>query len=64
MALTYPKKYEKNIDLETWDIVTVDPTNSKQQDINGFLLHRMAHYRDSDYNDTMLWHYIKEDFGG
>ena len=64
MALTYPKKYEKDIDLEMWDIVVVDPTNSKQQDINGFLLHRMAHYRDSDYNDTMLWHCIKEDFGG
>ena len=64
MALTYPKKYKKDIDLETWDIVVVDPMNRKQQDINGFLLHRMAYYRDSDYKDTMLWHYIKEDFGG
>jgi len=22
----------------------------------------MAHYKDSEYNDTMLWYCIKEDF--
>jgi hypothetical protein len=49
MALIYPKKYKNDIDLET-------------QDLNRFLLYYIAYYKDSKYNDTMLWHYIKEDF--
>ena len=36
--------------------------NAEQQDLNRFLLHHIAHYKDSEYNDTMLWYYIKEDF--
>ena len=24
----------------------------------------MAYYKDSEYNDTMLWYYMKEDFIG
>ena len=64
MALTYPKKYEQDINPETWDIDIVDFANAKQQDLNRFLLHRMAHYKDSEYNDTALWEYIKEDFVG
>ena len=62
MALTYPKRYEKDINPETWDIVTIDPTNAKQQDLNGFLLHHIVYYKDSKYNNTMLQYYIKEDF--
>jgi len=26
------------------------------------LLHRIAHYKDSEYNNTVLWEYIREDF--
>jgi len=64
MALTYPKKYEKDINPETWDISIIDLENAEQQDLNGFLLHRMAHYKDSEYTDTMLWQCMKEDFVG
>jgi len=61
MALTYPKKYEKDIDLKTWNR-DIDLANAKPQDLNGFLLHRMAHYKDSEYDDTALWECIREDF--
>ena len=64
MALTYLKKYKDDINLE---IQNADITNLKdvnQQDLNGFLLHRIAHYKDSEYNDTILWYCIKEDFVG
>ena len=54
MALTYPKKYEKDINPETWNTNIIDFINAKQQDLNGFLLYRMAHYKDSKYNNTML----------
>ena len=64
MALTYPKKFEKDINLETQNKAIINFTNAKQQDLNGFLLHRMAYYKDSEYNDTILWEYIKEDFIG
>ena len=63
MALTYPKKYEKDINPETWD-TDIDPANAKQQDLNGFLVYRMVHYTDSEYNNAMLWCCIKEDFVG
>jgi len=53
MALIYPKKYENDINPETWSR-DINPTNAKQQDLNGFLLHRIAHYKDSEYNNTML----------
>jgi len=52
MALTYPKKYEEDI----------NPTNAKQKDLNGFLLYYMVYYTDSKYNNTMLWYCMKEDF--
>jgi len=62
MALTYLKKYKNNINLETWNKDITNLANAEQQDLNGFLLHCMAHYKDSEYNNTMLWYYIKEDF--
>jgi hypothetical protein len=64
MALTYPKKYEKDIDPATWDIATIDVADAEQQELNGFILHRIAHYKDSEYNDTMLWQCVREDFTG
>ena len=64
MALTYLKKYEDDINPETWnaDITNLEDVN--QQDLNGFLLHRMAYYKDSEYNDTMPWYCVREDFIG
>ena len=62
MALTYPKKYEKDINLKTWNKEITDLKDAKQQDLNGFLLHRMAHYHDSEYDNTALWEYTREDF--
>ncbi len=64
MALTYPKKFEKDINLETQDRAIINLANTKQQDLNGFLLHRMVYYKDSKYNNTILQEYIKEDFIG
>ena len=61
MALTYPKKYEKEIDPETWD-QKVKMTTAEEKHLNGFLLHRIAQYKDSEYTGTMLWYCIKEDF--
>jgi len=54
MALTYPKKYEKDINLKIWNKEIIDFANAKQQDLNGFLLYRMAHYKDSEYDDIAL----------
>ena len=54
MALTYLKKYEKDINLEIWNTNIIDFINAKQQDLNGFLLYHIAYYKDSEYNDTML----------
>jgi hypothetical protein len=62
MALTYPKQYENDINLDTWNRAIINFINAKQQDLNGFLLYCMAHYKDREYDDTMLWYYIKEDF--
>ena len=62
MALTYPKKYKNNINLNTQDRAIINFANTKQQDLNGFLLYYIAHYKDSEYNDTILQYYIKEDF--
>jgi hypothetical protein len=53
MASTYPKKYKKDINLETWDI-DIDSVNTKQQDLNGFLVYYIVHYTDSKYKDLML----------
>ena len=61
MALTYPKKYKKDINLEIQDI-DIDFINTKQQDLNGFLVYYIVYYTDSEYNDIMLQYYIKEDF--
>ncbi len=63
MALTYPKKYEEDINPKTWN-KDIDPVNAEQKDLNGFLLYHMAHYIDSEYNNTMLWYCMKEDFVG
>ena len=53
MALTYPKKYKKDINLKIWD-TDIDPTNTKQQDLNGFLIYCIVYYTDSKYKNTML----------
>ena len=62
MALTYPKKYENDINLNIQDRAIIDFINTKQQDLNRFLLHYIVHYKDSKYNNTILQYYIKEDF--
>ena len=64
MALIYLLKYEQDINPETWNTVEIDPTKPQAKDLNGFLLYRIAHYKDSEYNDTMLWQCMKEDFVG
>jgi len=62
MALTYLKKYEKDINPKIWNKEIINFVNAKQQDLNGFLLHRMAYYKDSKYDNTALWECIREDF--
>jgi len=62
MVLTYLKKYKEDINLKTWNKAIINLINANKQDLNGFLLHRMAYYKDSKYNNTALWEYIKEDF--
>ena len=64
MALTYLKKYKKDIDLKTWNREITNLKDAKLQDLNGFLLYRMAHYKDSEYNNTALWECMREDFVG
>ena len=54
MALTYLKKYKKDINLKTWDTAIINLKNINKQDLNGFLLHRIAYYKDSKYDDTAL----------
>ena len=61
MALTYPKKYKKDINLEIQDI-DINFINTKPQDLNGFLVYCIVYYTDSKYNNTILQYYIKEDF--
>ena len=62
IALTYPKKYEKDINLETQDRAITNFITAKQQDLNRFLVYCIEHYKDSEYNNTALQYYIKEDF--
>ena len=62
MALTYLKKYKEDINLKIQKKAIINLTNANKQDLNGFLLYYMAHYKDSKYNDTALWECIKEDF--
>ena len=64
MALTYPKKYKEDINPKTQNKAIIDFINTNKQDLNGFLLHHIVHYKDSKYNNTALWEYIKEDFVG
>ena len=54
MALTYLKKYKKYINLEIWDIAIINPENINKQNLNGFLLYYIVHYKDRKYEDTML----------
>jgi hypothetical protein len=61
IVLTYPKKYKKDINPETW-YRDINSATAKQQDLNGFLLYCMAYYKDNEYENTMLWYYMKEDF--
>ena len=62
MALTYLKKYKNDINPNTQNKAIIDFVNAEQQDLNGFLLHCIAYYKDSEYNNTILWYCIKEDF--
>ena len=62
MALTYLKKYKIHINLKIQNIAIINLENINKQDLNGFLLYRIAHYKDSKYNNTALWEYIREDF--
>ena len=64
MALTYLKKYKKDINLKTWNREITNFKDAKLQDLNGFLLYCMAHYKDSEYDNTALWEYTREDFIG
>ena len=63
MALTYLKRYKKDINLEIQD-TDINPINTKQQDLNGFLIYYIVYYIDSKYKDIMLQYCIKEDFVG
>ena len=62
ITLTYLKKYKKDINPEIQNTNIIDFINTKQQDLNGFLLYYIAHYKDSEYNNTILQYYIREDF--
>ena len=64
MALTYLKQYKNDINLNIQNKAIIDLVNAKQQDLNGFLLHYIAYYKDCKYNNTILQYYIKEDFIG
>ena len=61
MALTYLKKYKKDINLEIQD-TDIDFINIKQQDLNRFLVYYIVHYTDSEYKNLILQYCIKEDF--
>ena len=61
MALTYPKKYKKDINPKTQN-KDINYANAKQKDLNGFLLYYIVYYIDSEYNNTMLQYCIKKDF--
>ena len=54
MALTYLKKYKNDINPNIQDRAIINFINTEQQDLNGFLLHRIAHYKNSKYNNTIL----------
>ena len=62
MALTYLKKYKKYINLKIQDTAIINLENVNKQDLNRFLLHCIAYYKDSKYNNTALQKYIREDF--
>ena len=64
MALIYPKKYKEDINLKIQGTAIINPEDVNQQDLNGFLLYCIAHYKDSKYNNITLWECIKEDFIG
>ena len=61
MASTYLKKYEKDINLEIQD-TDIDFINTKQQNLNRFLVYYIVYYTDREYNDIILQYYIKKDF--
>ena len=62
MALTYLKKYKEDINLKIQNKAIINFVNANKQNLNGFLLYCIVHYKDSKYNDTVLQEYIKEDF--
>ena len=62
MALTYLKKYKKDINLKIQNKAIINFIKAKPQDLNRFLLHYIAHYKDSKYNNIILWKCIREDF--
>ena len=54
MALTYLKKYEKDINLKIWNKAIINFAKAKLQDLNGFLLYYIVYYKDSKYDNTAL----------
>ena len=61
MALTYLKKYKKDINLKIQN-TDINPINTKQQNLNGFLVYYIVYYTDSEYKNLILQYYMKEDF--
>jgi len=55
MALTYLKKYKEDINLKIWNKAIIDLANANKQDLNGFLLYRMAYYKDSKSVMQLVW---------
>ena len=62
MALTYLKKYKKHINPEIQNTAIINLKNVNKQDLNRFLLYHIAHYKNSEYDDTALQECIREDF--
>ena len=62
MALTYPKKYKKDINLKIQNTAIINLKNINKKNFNGFLLRHIVYYKDSKYDNTALWEYIREDF--
>ena len=54
ITLIYLKKYKENINLKIWNKAIINFTNANKQDLNKFLLHCIAHYKNSKYNNTAL----------
>ena len=54
IALTYLKKYKKDLNLKIWNKAIINFINANKQDLNGFLLYHIVYYKDSKYDNTVL----------